>query len=299
MSLDNKAMKSKYVNLFTDFGFKKIFGEEASKPLLIDFLSSLLPETKIVNLTFKDKEKLGKTQEDRKAIYDIYCENDKGEKIIVELQKAKQNYFKDRTVYYATFPIQEQAEKGEWNYELKAVYCIGVLDFTFDEKSKKSKDEVLHTVNLKDQNNQPFYDKLQFVYLEMPNFKKKEKELKSRLDKWLYFIKHSEDFVKIPEIFKDKIFVQAFQKAEIAKYSEAERKNYEASLKTYRDLKGVIDTAFDDGKIEGKIEGEAKGIVKGKMEEKYATAKLMKDDGEKTDKIIKFTGLSKKIIDNL
>ena len=296
-------MKSKYVNLFTDFGFKKIFGEEASKPLLIDFLSSLLPDTKIVSLSFKDKEKLGKTQEDRKAIYDIYCENDKGEKIIIELQKAKQNYFKDRTVYYATFPIQEQAEKGDWNYELKAVFCIGVLDFTFDEKSKISKAEVMHTVLLKDQNNQPFYDKLKFVYLEMPNFTKKEKELKTRLDKWLYFIKHSEDIVKIPEIFKDKIFVQAFEKAEIAKYSETERKNYEASLKTYRDLKGVIDTAFDDGQIKGKAEGKAEGKVEGKaegkIEEKFATAKLMKEEGEPIEKIIRFTKLTKKIIENL
>ena len=114
-------MKSRYINPFTDFGFKKLFGEEASKPMLIDFLNSLLPESKIVDLTFKDKDKLGNTEADRKAIYDIYCENNVGEKIIVELQKAKQNYFKDRTIYYATFPIQEQAEKGEWNYQLKAV----------------------------------------------------------------------------------------------------------------------------------------------------------------------------------
>ena len=98
-------MKAKYVNPFTDFGFKKIFGEEASKPMLIDFLTNLLPETHIVDLTFKDKDKLGQTEDDRKAIYDIYCENNLGEKIIVELQKAKQNYFKDRTVYYSTFPI--------------------------------------------------------------------------------------------------------------------------------------------------------------------------------------------------
>ena len=276
-------MKSKYVNLFTDFGFKKIFGEEASKPLLADFLSNLLPELTIVNLTFKDKEKLGKSSEDRKAIFDIYCENDRGEKIIVELQKAKQNYFKDISVYYSTFPIQEQAETGDWNYELKAVYCVGILDFTFDEKSKTNKNEVIYTVQLKDQNNQPFYDKLKFVYLEMPHFHKKENELESRLDKWLYFIKHLEDFQNIPEIFSDAIFVQAFEKAEIAKYSEAERNIYEESLKTYRDLKGVIDTAFDDGIISG--------ISK--------VAKRMKDDGEPIDKIIRFTGLTKEIIDNL
>ncbi|MFN0049750.1 MAG: Rpn family recombination-promoting nuclease/putative transposase, partial [Cytophagales bacterium] len=212
-----------------------------------------------------------------------YCQNDKGEKIIVELQKAKQNYFKDRTVYYSTFPIQEQAEKGDWNYELKAVYCIGVLDFTFDEKGK----EVVHTVALKDQNNQIFYDKLKFVYLEMPNFNTAEYKLKTRLDKWLYFIKNLELLENIPATFKDEIFEQAFEKAEIAKYSEQERNDYEASLKSYRDLKGVIDTAFDEGKIEGKIE------------ERMAVARKLKLRGLPTKDIAEITGLSEVEIDRI
>ena len=127
-------MKAKYINPFTDFGFKKIFGEEASKPLLIDFLNALLPQAnKIIDLNFKNTEHLGQTEADRKAIFDIYCENENGEKFIVELQKAKQNFFKERTVYYSTFPIREQAEKGEWDYNLKAVYCVGILDFIFDD----------------------------------------------------------------------------------------------------------------------------------------------------------------------
>ena len=271
-------MKAKYVNPFTDFGFKKIFGENASKPMLIDFLTSILPESNIIDLKFKDKEKLGKTEEDRKAIFDIYCENTNGEKIIVELQKAKQNYFKDRTIYYASFPIQEQAEKGEWNYKLKAIFCIGILDFKFDEDNQ-TVGEVIHTVELKDQNNQIFYDKLKFVYLEMPHFKKEEYELITRLDKWLYFIKHLEDFQNIPEVFKDEVFVQAFEKAEIAKYTERERTEYEESLKIYRDYKNTIDTAFDEG------------INK--------VAKNLKKEGTEIELIIKVTGLTKEQIDKL
>ncbi len=288
-------MKAKYVNPFTDFGFKKIFGEEASKPLLIDFLGNLLPEANIVDLTFKDKDKLGHNEADRKVIYDIYCENSAGEKIIVELQKAKQNYFKDRTVYYATFPIQEQAEKGEWNYQLKYVYCIGILDFKFDDHIKSGQGEVIHTVQLKDQHNQVFYEKLKFVYLEMPHFKKTEQELISRLDKWLFFIQHLEDFETIPEIFKDEVFVQAFEKAEIAKYTEQERLDYEQSLKIYRDLKGVIDTAFDEGKQEGLLEGTQKG----KLEEKLAIARKMKSKGLSSSDIADLTGLSENEIDKL
>jgi predicted transposase/invertase (TIGR01784 family) len=278
-------MKAKYINPFTDFGFKKIFGEEASKPLLIDFLNALLPQTnKIVDLTFKNTEQLGQTDLDRKAIYDIYCENEIGEKFIVELQKAKQNYFKERTIYYSTFPIREQAEKGEWNYDLKTVYCIGILDFTFDDyETEPEKNEVVHTIKLKNQNGKTFYDKLTYIYLEMPNFKMEESHLKTRLDKWLFFIKHLEDFQDIPAIFSDNIFTQAFEKAELAKFGPIELDNYENSLKMYRDLKGVIDTAFDEGKLEGIL----------------LVAKKLKEKGMDLFLIIEATGLTKEEVDRL
>lgn len=282
-------MKAKYINPFTDFGFKKIFGEEASKPLLLDFLNALLPqEENIVDLTFKNNEQLGIVDFERKAIYDIYCENEKGEKFIVELQKSKQNYFKERTIYYSTFPIREQAEKGNWNYNLKAVYCIGILDFTFDDyETELEKNEVVHTIKLKNQNGKTFYDKLTFIYLEMPNFKLTENGLKTRLDKWLFFIKHLEDFQAIPAIIADEVFNQAFEKAELAKFGQLELENYEYSLKIFRDNKAVydyaIDTAHSDGKLERSIE----------------MAKIMKSENESIDKIIRYTGLTKIQIDQL
>ena len=227
-----------------------------------DFLNSLLPEKdRIVSLTFKNNEQLGTTELDRKAIYDIYCENEKGEKFIVELQKAiaaanRQNYFKERTIYYSTFPIREQAEKGEWKgptprYNLTAVYCIGILDFTFDDYEKESeRSEYLHTIKLKNQNGKVFYDKLSYVYLEMPNFNKTETQLETRLDKWLYFIKYLEDFQNIPTIFADEVFEKAFEKAELSKLGQTDLDIYENSLKVYRDYKNTIDAAFDNGKIE-------------------------------------------------
>ncbi len=252
-------MKAKYVNPFTDFGFKKIFGEAASAPLLCDFLNALLPDQPpIVRLTFKNNEQLGQAEADRRAIYDLYCENEKGEKYIVELQKARQNFFKDRTVYYSTFPIREQAEKGGWDYDLQAVYCVGILAFAFADQGP-DRGEVLHTVQLKDQHGRVFYDKLTYLYLEMPNFHKTEAELDTRLDKWLYFIQHLEDFQAIPALFGDEIFRQAFERAKLANLGPAERDQYEDSLKVYRDLNAVVDTAFGDGRAEGKAEGKAEG----------------------------------------
>lgn len=318
-------MKAKYINPFTDFGFKKIFGEEASKPLLLDFLNSLLPENdKIAKLSFKNNEQIGRSEYDRKAVYNIYCENQKGEKFIVELQKAKQNYFIERTIYYSTFPIQEQAEKGFWNYNLKAVYCIGILDFTFDDyENEPEKSEVIHTIKLKNQNGKTFYDKLTYIYLEMPNFKMEESELSTRIEQWLYFIKHLEDFQSIPKIFKDKIFIKAFQKAEIAKYNDAEFNNYQNSLKIFRDNKAVFDYAMEtatslareagleegreigkligelEGEIKGKIKGEIKGELKGELKANKLTAKKLKDKGFDVETIIEITGLTRDEIEKL
>ena len=272
---------------------KKFFDEEASKPLLIDFLNALLPpQNQIADLSFKNTEQLGQTEADRKAIYDIYCENLNGEKFIVELQKAKQNYFKERTIYYSTFPIREQAEKGEWNYNLKSVYCVGILDFTFDDYDMEpEKSEVVHTIKLKNHNGKTFYDKLTYIYLEMPNFKQKENELKTRLDKWLYFIKHLEDFQSIPNIFKDEVFTQAFEKAELARLNQLELDSYERSLKVFRDNKAVFDyateTAYDNGILDGERKKNLQIAEKGKL-----TGLSYKD-------ISPLTGLSESEIDDL
>lgn len=286
-------MKAKFINPFTDFGFKKIFGEEASKPLLLDFLNALLPESdKIVDLTFKNNEQLGESDVNRRAVYDIYCENEKGEKFIVELQKAKQNFFRERTLYYATFPIREQAEKGFWDFNLKAVYCIGILDFIFEkQRNDPETSEFKHTIKLKNQNGKTFYEKLTFIYFEMPNFHKGETELETRLDKWLYFIKHLEDFQTIPHSIADEVFKQAFEKAELANLGAVEMDNYEKSLKIFRDLNGAFDTAFSDGKSEGKIEGK----LEGKME----IAKALKNMGVLIATIIASTGLTKEEIEKL
>jgi predicted transposase/invertase (TIGR01784 family) len=138
-------LQDKYISLLTDFGCKRVFGTEPNKALLIDFLNTLLPSHhRIRDLTFKSTENLGQTSIDRKAIFDIYCQAISGKRFIVEIQKAKQNFFKDRSIYYATFPIQEQALKGEWSYELTAVYTVGVLDFIFADR--KEEETLIHVV---------------------------------------------------------------------------------------------------------------------------------------------------------
>jgi len=255
-------MSEKYINPFTDFGFKRIFGEEANKDLLIDFLNQLLSaeEGLIKSIKYMNPEKSGASLYERKAVFDIYCENERGEKFIVEMQKAKQKFFKDRSLFYSTFPIREQAEKGDWDFELKKVYLIAILDFEFDE-DKDEKDKFIYNVKLSDiETKKVFYDKLTFIYIEIPKFQKTIDEVETHFDKWLYVLKNLNFFEKIPSKIKEKIFKKLFIQAEIAKLSVDEQKNYQESLKNYRDLKNVIDTAkeesFNEGKLEGKLEGE-------------------------------------------
>jgi predicted transposase/invertase (TIGR01784 family) len=249
-----------FVNPYTDFGFKKLFGEEKNKHLLISFLNDLLDQKElIVDLTFKNTEQLPDAGAHRKAIFDIYCTNDKGEHFIVELQKAKQNYFKDRTIYYSTFPIQAQAQKGNWDFKLSPVYCIGILDFVFSET--KHKKDIIHTVQYKDHHNEVFFDKIKFIYIEMPHFDKTLEQLENHRDRWLYFIKNLADLSHIPDLFVDDIIYQGFETARIAALDDDDRQNYESSLKEYRDLYSVIKTAEQEGFDKGDIHGHERGAL--------------------------------------
>ena len=296
------SLKDKYINPLTDFGFKKLFGIEPNKELLIDFLNQLLPAIhKVKTLSYTKNEQLGDNKHERKAIFDLYCESQSGEKFIVEVQKAKQNFFKDRSVYYSTFPIQEQAQKGNWDFKLSAVYTIGILDFVFDEH--KNQDQILHTVKLKDQKGTIFFDKLTYIYIELPKFQKTEKQLHNQFEKWLYVLRHLANLQNRPKVLQEKIFLKLFEVAEIASFSAEEKVQYEESLKYYRDLKNVVDTSREEGLKEGREEGREEGLKEGREEgreeEKIQIAKEMKVDGFAIEKIIKYTGLSKSDIEEL
>ncbi len=216
--------------------FKRLFGTEANKELLIDFLNELLAgREEISDLTYLNGEQLGKTEEDRKSIYDIYCENERGEKFIVELQNMKQIYFKDRSLYYSTFPIQEQAQKGNWDYQLKVVYTVGILNFRF-EGFNYNPTKFIHRVKLMEtETKEVFYDKLTYIYLEMPKFTKGVDQLKTRFDKWLYVLKNLHRLEEIPKVLQERIFKKLFSAAEVANYTPEEMNAYEESLKTLRD----------------------------------------------------------------
>ena len=292
--MSNRIFRDRYINPYTDFGFKMLFGTEMNKELLISFINSLLSGKEVIrDLTYLNTEHLGTSEADRRAVFDVYCENERGEKILIEMQRGEQQFFKDRSLYYATFPIREQGEKGEWDYRLKAVYVIGILNFKFDSEDDNY---FHHEVQLMDVcTKQVFYDKLTFIYLEMPKFNKSEDELVTMFDKWLFVLRNLSRLMARPAALQDRIFTRLFEAAEIAKFTKEQYEAYEESLKVYRDWQNTIVTAEQ----KGMAKGMAEGIAKGRMEQNIANARSMKLAGLDYEIISLVTGLSKDEIDKL
>ena len=292
----------RYVNFYTDFAFKKLFGTEINKDLLISFLNALLQgREEIRDITYLNTEHLGTQEYDRRAVFDVYCVNERGEHFLVEMQKGEQQFFKDRSIFYSTFAIREQAPRGEWNYGLKGIYTIGILNFCFD---RKGNDNYYHEVKLVDlETRTVFYDKLTFIYLEMPKFTKTEDELETLFDKWLYAIRNLASLMERPRVLQEKVFARLFEAAEIAKFDRKERFEYQESLKVYRDWFSVMETAELKGERRGMERGMKKGMelgmAQGRKESAMTIARQMKSDGVSAALIAQYTGLAAEDIEKL
>lgn len=295
----------KYINPYTDFGFKKLFGTEMNKDLLISFLNALFSGSanEIEDVRYLNGENLGDGYGDRRSVFDVYCSASDGSRFIVEMQKAEQTYFKDRSVYYATTPIRQQAPKGKWDYHLENVYTVGILNFEFPNNEYPA-NSYRHEIKLKDvEDNHVFYDKLTFFYLEMPKFNKTEDELVTMFDKWMFVLRNLSRLLNRPKALQDRIFDKLFRQAEIAKYSDAERRQYESSLKEYWDYTSTLETAErkgekkgrEEGRAEGLAEGLAEGRAEGRAEGEQSKAKeiarRMKSQGMSDSEISSLTGL--------
>ena len=322
---------SRYINFYTDFAFKKFFGTEANKEFLISFLNALLElngEKEIADLTYLNTEQLGFSNNERRAVYDVYCTTKEGERFIVEMQKAKQENFRDRALYYSSFAIQDQGQKGTknntvyWDYKLSPVYVVGILDFVMDDSTEKV-NHLITKVQLKDDLNEVFNKNLNFIFIEMPKFRKEESELETFMDKWLYAIKNLGKLDDKPTALTESIFKRFFEVAEIAAFSQTERYDYEENLKNCNDWFSVMNTAKKDGMEEGEAigiekgraegeaiglqkgeaiglqKGEAIGLQKGEAIGVLKTAKNMKEEGLDVNVISRLTNLSVDEIEKL
>ena len=266
---------ARYINPFTDVGFKRIFGQELSKPLLIDFLNNLLKgEKTIVDLRFLDKEQPALFKEDRSLIYDVFCELESGEQIIVEMQNCNQAYFKNRSIYYVSEAIARQGERGvDWQFNIKAVYLIAFLNYRLPDIG----DEFRTDARLMDKKSKAeFSDKIRLVYLQLPLFQKEAEACENDFDRWIYVLKNMETFNRLPWMAKDSVFHRLSEIADVSAMTKEERQKYDYAIRKYRDNLCVYEGA----------------LQRGRAEERTKMALKMKADGMPLDLIIKYSGLS-------
>ena len=265
-------MIEKYINPHTDFGFKRLFGSEFNKDLLISFLNAMFHgEQNVQDVTYLNSEQLGDRSDARRAIFDVYCENDKGEKFIVEMQNVYQEFFKDRTIYYSTFPIREQAQRGgDWDFHLNPVYTIGLLNFNFADGLENAK-RWHHEVKL----------------------------MEVDTHEWMYILKNLSKLMQRPAALQERVFTRLFEQAEIAKFNKQELKLYEDSVNAYRDIVNAIRTAEKKKFAEGRAEGIAEGRAEGRAEGIVEVAKKMLDNGMSADLVAEMTGLSLEEVSSL
>jgi len=305
---------AKFINPFTDIGFKRIFGQEISKPLLLHFLNNLLAgEKEIVNITFLDKEQPAMYADDRSLIYDIYCKTTNGEHIIVEMQNKEQPFFKKRSIYYVSEAISRQGERGaEWKYDIKSVYLVAFLNFKIDDIGTKFRTDALlmdmHTKEV-------FSNDFRMIYLQLPYFDRQAEECENDFERWIYVLKNMEALNRMPFAAKDSVFAKIAEIADISALSKEERMKYDEGIRKYRDTICVMDYAIEkgmekgmekgiekglaQGRAEGLKEGLKKGMEKGEKKGRYDIARNLLSMGLSVESIMQATGLSRDEITSL
>jgi predicted transposase/invertase (TIGR01784 family) len=184
----------------------------------------------IVDLYYGNTVRTGLSKDDRTSIFDLYCTTGKGDRIIVEMQTVFHDYYRDRALYYASRLIQEQGKKSKhWDFMLYPVYSVNILNFCLDKTIETEK--YVSQIQLIDRDtHQLFYDKLTFVYLELPRFTKNENGLQTEVEQWMYALKYLPKLDRLPFALRNEVFEKLFEHARIAKMSRREQNNYYKSL---------------------------------------------------------------------
>ena len=280
-----------YVDLMFDKGFKRIFGKESNKDLLINLLNEILPELKIRDLTFINTEQQGLALESKNSTFDVYCTTDDGTKVVVEVQVKNQHNFAERALYYASLPILDSLNSGD-DYRMVPVYVVALLDFEIEKHPAGEEETYEYRYSIReDKTGSLLTDVLHFVFIEIGKFKKKEKELVTNKDKWYFCFRDMYRLERMPEALKSKLFERLFHVTEIESLPKEERIKYIKEMTTERDIRNQIVYARDMGILEG----EAKGRAEGKAEDALA----MLANGLDIALISKCTGLSEQQIREL
>ncbi|MBF0308838.1 MAG: Rpn family recombination-promoting nuclease/putative transposase [Magnetococcales bacterium] len=248
-----------------DFAFKKIFGSEEAKDVLISFLESLLGldgERRLAEVTLLDPFQAPRIREMKYSILDVKCRDHRGITYIVEMQIQKVAAFLKRIQYNAAKAYVQQIEKGEEYPKLNQVIAITITDFNLFPGFPHciSRHESRETLT-----GQSYLQDIRHDFIELPKFTKSLGELDNVLDQWLFFLKSAESLTEIPAQFNAPPLRHAFEIARLANMNPDERELYDKAGMAVTDAKGAVELARDEGIAIGEARGEARGLRKGEV----------------------------------
>jgi predicted transposase/invertase (TIGR01784 family) len=301
-SVPSEATKHRFANIMMDYWFKRTFGMPGRSRLLLLLLKELIPERDIREISYLPTEHLNPIPGMKDIRIDVECTDQDGARFIVEMQVVKQKHFADRVVYYSACALMSQLEKGEPEeeessgpryYDYPPVFMISLIDFSIHPDS----DEVLYRYDVRSKDGkEQMSDKLNYIFLELPNCKNALTGKATLLDNFCYAMRQMQFLDRRPPELKAEIFELLFESANISKFTPEEKLKYDKDMTTERDRRNQLATSFSDGKDEGLAEGKAEGIAegmeKGKTEGRIETARNLLKLGVSIDVVSKGTGLS-------
>lgn len=298
----------KFVDPKTDIAFKKIFGNEAHKSILIEFLNEMLElEYPIENVEILNSYQPPKFEGMKNTSLDVKAKDSSEREFIVEMQVAKEAWFSQRAIYYSSKAYSQQLSIGENYHKLKPVIFLGILNFdAFNSPDYFSRhlivDKKTHKHDLKD---------LEWNFVELKKFKKTEQELETVADKWIYFIQQAIQLDHIPENVDTNALRLAYEIAEQHQWTAEELAIYDAQEMEIHRQQNVLETAkmealeyglqkgIEQGLQKGIEQGLSQGVLQGVLQGKLEIAKKMLQQGLTVDTIANLTDLNPDEITNL
>lgn len=303
-------MLTRYLDPKNDLAFKKIFGSEKNKDVLIHFLNDLLERPYLIeDVTFLKTVQDPEIAPHRVSIVDVLCQDQKGNKFVIEMQLAHEKGFDRRALYYASKAYCNQRKENVHFRDLKDVYFLAITNFS----PFPNKKTWFSKIGLKDlETNEHDIKAIQLFFLQLPLFKKGKEDLKSMSvkEKWAYFFKYAEETndQELEDLIgEDLIIRRAYQELDRFGWSEAELHTYDSIEMKQAADEGVREAAFDmghaaghaDGHAEGLEEGIAKGLEKGEKKKSLEIAKKLLANCLAVSQVSQITGLSEEDIEAL
>ena len=290
----------KYADLLDDDVFKLVFGRESTKDVMIEFLNQVIPDRKIEDLDFIDKEMHPVERDLRGSVYDMSCRTDDGSRVIVEVQRRKQPFYPERALYYSTFQIQRQVEAGAEEYDFLPVYVVNILNFIMDHNLESTEVKTVYRL-LEENTHRLLTDRVTFIFLELPKFQKRLEDLDGNILEGMYFcFKNMAILGERPEVLTHKIFSKIFEVSELYNMDKVTRDKILHKMTTERDLrnqmawarKEAIEEGLAEGRAEGRAVGRAEGRAEGSMDKALEIAGKMKALGVDLSIILQASGLT-------